>query len=136
MWRDLPEEAQARDLQRSTILALAGFSFTAIVGIALLDDKNRVALELPTWYVVVSFVSFLAAANLQSYKSTVWQNQVSAGLVECGALSLTLAVIALVYITQFSSSMKLSVAILGSGVWALDHLVRLKLDWSILRSTR
>lgn len=48
-------------------LSMAGFSFTAVAAFAVLDGNVRVGLQLPTWYVFVSFVAFLSSLNVESY---------------------------------------------------------------------
>jgi len=77
MSKDLPEEAQERDLQRTFIFSLAGFSFTAVAGMAVLEGAVRVSLQLPAWYVLVSFVALITSLNIQSYKSSRWQGQIA-----------------------------------------------------------
>jgi hypothetical protein len=129
----MPEAAQERDVQRASVLALAGFSFTAVAGLAVLDDKVRVSLQLPTWYVLVSFLAYLTCVNLQSYKSTRWQNQLSSALLEIGSLSLILAVLSIIFGTGFSDLFKFASASIAAFSWILDHTIRLILDNAYLR---
>ncbi len=128
MSTDIPEAAQERDVHRGFILSLAGFSFTAVAGLAVLDSPTRVSLQLPTWYVLASFVSLLSSLNLQSYKVTRWQNQMATALLEVGTLSLMLAVVALLFTASFGRVFQLSAGTITLSLWFIDHLVRLSLD--------
>lgn len=128
MLEELPEEAQERDVQRAFILSLAGFSFTAVAGLAVLDATIRVTLQLPTWYVLLSFVAFVSALNMQSYKSKRWHNQFATALLEVGTLSLMLALAALLFNASFSILFQWIATIITLAAWLIDHLFRLFLD--------
>lgn len=128
MTKDIPEDAQERDLQRATILALAGFSFTAVAGLAVLDASIRTSLQLATWYVLISFVAYVSALNLQSYKFSRWQNQLASGLIETGSLSLTLTLASLMFTATFSKEFQWTASAIALGAWLLDHVIRLRID--------
>jgi hypothetical protein len=124
----LPEEAQERDVHRGAILGLAGFSFTAVAGLAVLDVTQRPGLQLSIWYVLLSFVSYVTALNLQSYKSTRWQNYLASALIEMGSLSLTLTLVSLVLSAKFQEWFQYLVSVVAVGSWVVDHAIRLWLD--------
>ncbi|WP_434660713.1 hypothetical protein P5W99_10910 [Paraburkholderia sp. A3BS-1L] len=124
----LPEEAQERDVHRGFILYLAGFSFTAVAALAVLDGNLRLNLKLPTWYVLVSFIALIGSLNVQSYKVTRLHNQVATGLQEAGVLSLMLALIALLFTANFGVLYQWSGTALALGTWAIDHTIRWRLD--------
>ncbi|MDB5785450.1 hypothetical protein [Caballeronia mineralivorans] len=124
----LPEEAQERDLQRTFIFSLAGFSFTAVAGLAVLDGAVRVSLQLPTWNVLASFVSLVSALNVQSYKSSRWQNQLATALLEVGTLSLMLALVALLFSASFGCAYQWMATVVTLGSWLADHLIRMFID--------
>ena len=132
MLERLPEDAQERDVQRTFIFSLAGFSFTAVAGLAVLDAATRVTLQLPTWYVLLSFVVFVSSLNFQSYKSSRWQNQLATALLEIGTLSLMLALVALLFTASFSSSFRWTATAITLGSWLVDHLIRLVIDYKYL----
>lgn len=125
---ELPEAAQHREAHRAVILALAGFSFTAVAGLAVLDAAGRSGFQLSIWYVLLSFVSYLTALNLQSYKVTRWQNYIAAALIEVGSLSLTLTLVSLVFAGNFDGWFRTLVAVVALGSWAADHFIRLYLE--------
>lgn len=132
MLKHLPEEAQERDVQRTFIFSLAGFSFTAVAGMAVLEGALRISLQLPAWYVLVSFVALIASLNLQSYKSTRWQSQLATASLEVGTLALMLSLVALLYTAAFSNTFRCVAAVITLAPWALDHLIRLILDYRYL----
>lgn len=128
----LPEEAQERDIQRTFILSLAGFSFTAVAGMAVLEGTLRVSLQLPAWYVLVSFVTLMASLNLQSYKSLRWQSQLATVLLEIGALALMLSLVALLFSATFSDPFRYSTTLLILFPWIVDHVIRISIDYKYL----
>lgn len=130
----LKEGEQDRDAHRSIILGLAGFSFTAVAGLAVLDASIRSSLQLPIWYVLVSFVCYVSALNLQSYKATRWQNQLAAALIEAGSLSLTLTLVALLFNTKFDPWFPYLASAIALGAWFADHAITLCLENAHLRS--
>ena len=132
MSTELSEAAQERDVQRTFILSLAGFSFTAIAGLALLDGIIRVGLQLPTWYVLLSFVAFFASLNAQSYKSNRLHNQIATALVEIGTLSLMLSLVALLFTAPFNCEFQWVATFVTLGTWLMDHLFRISIDYSYL----
>lgn len=136
MLEHLPEEAQERDVQRTFIFSLAGFSFTAVAGLAVLDATIRVTLQLPTWYVLLSFVVFVSALNVQSYKSSRWQNQLATALLEAGTLSLMLALVALLFTASFSCIFQWIATAITLGSWLVDHLIRLVIDYKYLAARK
>jgi hypothetical protein len=129
----LPEEAQERDAQRGTILGLAGFSFTAVAGLAVLDSTGRSGLQLSVWYVLVSFVAYVAALNLQAYKTTRWHDHLATALMEVGALALALTLISLLFGAKFDSWFPYLAAGLALGAWLIDHCVRLWMEIQYFR---
>jgi ABC-type spermidine/putrescine transport system permease subunit I len=138
-WRNkmkiaIPEEAQARNEQRATVLSLAGFSFTVVSAIVLLDNNSEHKMKLAVWFVLVSFVVFLAAANLQSYKSVFIDTMIYSALVEIGTLSLSLALAALICRTSYDDNFKTLVISFMLSVWVIDHVIRLRIEESILSS--
>ncbi|NNU45237.1 hypothetical protein [Ramlibacter montanisoli] len=133
MAKALPEAAQERDFQRATILSLAGFSFTAAAGLAVLDARTRLGLQLPIWFVAVSFVAYLSAHNMQAYKATWLQDQVATALSEAGSLSLNLALISLLLSANkpdegLASWFKCLVTVVALSAWAVDHIARLYIE--------
>jgi hypothetical protein len=125
----LKEEAQERDLQRAVILALAGFSFTAAAGLAVLDASKQLQLQLPIWYALLSFVCYFTALNAPAYKVRRWQGQLALALIEAGSLSLLLTLASLIVDGAFSTTFKIAAVSLTCGPWLADHLFRLGIDF-------
>ena len=130
----LPEEAQERDTQRSVILALAGFSFTAVAALAVLDTGARPSLQLSIWYALASFVSYLGALNLQSYKYRLWQDELATALIEVGSLSLVLTLVTLLTTAKLEGWFLWTAISLAVGAWLIDHGVKLRLFWRYLEA--
>lgn len=121
----IPEEENDRDSHRTLILALAGFSFTGLIGIAVVDATIQTHLEYAVYFLFVSFLSFFFSLNLQGYKFRRWHDQLSDALIEAATLSLMacIAVIALkIYPATFVAYF---IAISAALVWGLDFLLRI-----------
>ena len=120
----VPEDENDRDSHRALILALAGFSFTGLIGVAVVDAKVQLHLEYAVYFLFVSFLCFFFALNLQGYKFRRWHDQVSDALIEAATLSLMscIAVVALkIYPTTFVAYF---IAVSATIVWILDFWLR------------
>ncbi|MBW2620863.1 MAG: hypothetical protein JRC56_05985 [Deltaproteobacteria bacterium] len=82
------EEEQDRESHRSHILTLAGFSFTGLLAIAVLDATLVQDFRFAVYYLLVSFLCYLSALNFQGYKSKRWHDQLATALMDVASLSL------------------------------------------------
>lgn len=130
----LTEAEIDRNNRRSIILALAGFSFTGLLAIAVVDATTRQNLQLSVYYLMVSFLSFFFALNLQSYKFHRWHDQFGNALFESATLSLLLSVAAVALSTYPGTLYSIGITTLALAVWALDHVIRLRLMWLYFRA--
>ena len=78
----LSEEENDRESHRSHILALAGFSFTGLLAIAVLDATLLQDFHYAVYYLLVSFLCYLSALNFQGYKSKRWHDQFGTALMD------------------------------------------------------
>ena len=124
----LGEDELDRQAHRGVILSLSGFSFTAVIALVLLDSTTQLNLELPVYYVLLSFVASFAALNIQSYKSTRWQDQLSTALYELTTLSLVLTLALIVFRGPFTTCLKSILVAIVLLPWLLDHVIRLRLQ--------
>lgn len=132
----LSEGEQDRDQQRSVILALAGFSFSGVLALVLLDAAANQPFQLGVYFLLLSFLGYLWSFNLQGYKSRRWQGELALALLELGALSLILALISIIWASSFGQRFKIAMSALGIGIWCLDHLLRLNIEIRYLRDLR
>lgn len=129
----LPEEAQEREQHRSLILTLAGFSFTGLLALVVLDSALAQRFRLPIFYLLTSFLSYMWALNLQGYKARRWHGSLAVGLVEVGSLSLLLSVIALLWAPTFERSFAAGLSTFACIVWGLDFVLRLTFEYRYLK---
>jgi len=124
MRETLPEEALDRDSYRTMILAFAGFSFTGLLGVAVVDSMVRyLDLRMSSYFLMVSFVTFLAAYDLQGYKCFRWQDQLGDALVESARLALIFSV--LVVEARHANPAFMVVTMGALVLFSVDHLTRL-----------
>lgn len=128
----LNEEAQERDLQGSFILSLAGFSFTAVAALSILDASVYKNLYISVYFSLVSFLAFMSSLNMQSYKARRWQNLLSYGLIECGTFSLILTIASILYASNFSRLFKCCTIAFALAIWLIDHIIRHTIDYRFL----
>lgn len=133
MVKGMTEKTAARDAHRTFIMTLTGFSFTGLLAIAVVDTTIQQSLHLSVFYLLVSFLCYLFALNLQAYKALWWHDQLGDFLIEAATLSLLLSVVAIVWISKQPGSFKYLVTILAVTVWFLDHIIRIRILWQYLK---
>lgn len=120
----LPEPANDREGHRTFLITFAGFSFTGLLGLVALssDISQRV---MPIWFCLLSFLSFLAAYNLQAYKSHRWHDHIGNMLADISTLCLVLSIVSLVIAHDgLSVQFKCLVAVASAFVWSVDFVIR------------
>lgn len=125
----LPEDQHDREAYRVHILAFVGFAFTALCALAIVDEKLSAGLKWAIYYLVVSFFVYAFALNWVAYKGRRWEDQLTTAFIEIGTLSLFLAVVAVLRVTQPSL---MAVGVIGIVGWGIDHIYRFCLDWAYL----
>lgn len=128
----LPEEAHERSEQRSLILALAGFSFTGLLALVVIDSTMAQKFNLAIFYLLTSFLGFMWSLNLQGYKARRWEASLAVGLIEMGSLSLLLAVISILWLPTFDRVFSVALSLFALFIWGLDHFLRLKFEYKYL----
>lgn len=136
MKRSLETAERDSEAHRTLILALAGFSFSALLAVVVVDatttSGTRPDFHLTVFYLLISFLCYLVALNLQGYKFWGWQDWLSDALIEAASLSLLASVIALLWGSQYSLTIKVVCTVLATMAWSVDHVVRLRLMWKYL----
>jgi len=129
----LSEEASDRETHRSLLGTLCGFSFTGLLALVALpgDLKNR---ALPIWYILVSFVSYLGALNLQGYKSHRWHDQIGDALTETASLGLIASVIGFIVSSDLALGFRIFASVLSGAVWLFDFSIRFRYSRDFLRA--
>jgi peptidoglycan/LPS O-acetylase OafA/YrhL len=129
MAEKLSEEELDRESNRSLIIAFAGFSFTGVVALVVLEPTLQQTVRGAVFFLLVSFLTYLWALNLQGYKASRWQAEAATALSETGSLCLVSALISLLVSSQFSKSFVVTASLLAAAVWIIDHATRLIIDW-------
>jgi hypothetical protein len=131
----LNEEAADRDGHRSLVVAFAGFSFAGILGLVALpgDLSDR---ALPIWYMLISFIAYLGALNLQDYKSYRWHDHVGDALIETATLGLLLSIMSFILNSGLSLTFKIGSSILTFLVWLIDFCIRIRFNYRYLSNIR
>jgi small-conductance mechanosensitive channel len=128
----LNEEQLARESHRTYILALAGFSFSGLLALVVLDAALRQNYQISIYYLFLSFLGFVFALNQQSYKAKRWQDQIATASTEMALLCLILSILAILMTQDFSPTFALSLSIVAISVWLVDHVLRLIFVWKTL----
>lgn len=135
MGQIVPEGVNDRDTHRTMVLALAGFSFSGLLAISVADATLRQDLRLSVYYLLVSFLSYFFALNLQGWKYLRWHDAIlSDGLIEAASLSLLASVVAVVWQGNPNTNYAFAIAAAAAIVWLIDHVVRLRLTGEALRA--
>jgi hypothetical protein len=121
----LSEPAIDRDNHRALIVALAGFSFAGLLGLVALPGALTEREQLPIWYVLISFLSYLGALNLQGYKARRWHDHVGDALAEIASLGLIASVMTFILKSEMASSFRCAATIIAAAAWISDFIFRL-----------
>lgn len=124
MNKDLPPKARDIEAHRTLILGLAGFSFAGLLGLAVADAALQDDLRLSVFFLLVSFLSYLWALNLQGYKFARWQDLFSDTLLDLASLALILSIVGIVFTTNTDTFFKTSITLFAVIVWGVDHALR------------
>jgi hypothetical protein len=85
--RSLELYSEYRAANRTFILTLAGFSFSALPALSIYDSRVPGSpLRLEVYYLLVSFLCYYAAMNLQKYPFGGWHQQADVALMESASL--------------------------------------------------
>lgn len=128
----LSELAIDRNNHRALIVALAGFSFTGLLGLVALPG-SLTERALPIWYMLISFLSYLEALNLQAYKVFRWHDHVGNSFFDIASLGLITSVMAFIMKSELAFSFRLAATIIATAAWLIDFIFRLYLDFNYLR---
>lgn len=123
---DLNLSVEYRAANRSFILTLAGFSFTALLALSVVDAQVPGSpLQLPVYYLLISFLCYFIVMNLQKYPYRGWTQQVDSALIETASLAFLLAVATIIASASDNSFYNVVVPILAVGVWVADHVIEI-----------
>lgn len=136
MGKGVGEGVADRVEHRTFIVTLTGFSFTGLLAIAVVDAAIQQSLHLSVFYLLVSFLGYLFALNLQAYKALWWHDQLADYLIEAATLSLLLSVIAIVWTSKQPDAFKYLVTILALAVWLLDYIIRVTIMWGFFKGIK
>ena len=98
----LTEEEQDREAHRSHILALAGFSFSGLLALVVLEAALLQGLHVAIYCLLLSFLFYMFALNLQGYKARRWQDQVATATMDVASLALILSVLSILHYQSFN----------------------------------
>lgn len=131
-WK-LAEEGRAIESTRGYALGMAGFSFGVLTILIFVDFATKAELGISVYSLLVSFLLFYLASQMQSYKRKVWQDSFSDGALMTANFALMLALAAIVYSTSTQSRWALVGLI--AAVWGIDYVARLREGWRLLKDT-
>ena len=132
----LPEAELDRDSHRTLIAAMAGFSFTAVAALAVLDVSTQLRVGSALFLLFGSFLAYLWALNIQGYKARRWHDMFGNTLVEVAMLAMLLALCSLIAATSASHTEQTWVFATAGIVWLVDFVARVRLDWQYLTHLR
>ena len=125
-------------INRAIIPTLAGFSFSALLALTVVDAKvGDINLQFTTYYTLLSFLSYLSAFNLQNYKLRKWHEQLDNALMEAASLSLLLAISSIILVSNDDRTLyKYGMVLLALGIWVVNEAVHGYLTWKTLGRKR
>jgi hypothetical protein len=121
---DLLNEERDTDRNRSIQGVLAGFAFAGIATISALKSIQiqEFELEISLYYLVISFLCYLMALNLESYKSFVFQLPLSDLLMDIADLAFVCSVFSFIYKTNYFAITKVLIISIAGAVWLIHYI--------------
>lgn len=133
---NLPAKVLDKESHRSHFMTLAGFSFSGLLAMAVLDVALRQDFQYSIYYLFLSFLGYIFAVNLQSYKAKRWQDQLATASSDMASLCLVLSILSILMTKKFSPVFAYILSTIAVLVWLTDHGLRLVFDWTYLREER
>ena len=126
------------DRHRSVLGILAGFAFTGIAAIAVLKtvDQKELGLEISLYYLIVSFLCYLMALNLESYKIFVYHYLLGNLLTDMADLAFLCCVLSFVNKIGFSETGRWIFFVIVIGIWFLHYAYLIWLQFQGMGSLR
>lgn len=132
--RDVLSDAERQvETHRALIVAMMGFSFSALLALTIVDARAAdINLGFPVFCLLVSFLAYFLAFNIQAYKFFRWLDLASDALIGAATLSLMLCLAAVAFAYDAHRGEHhglhwLAIAVPAVIVWAIDDFVRLSL---------
>ncbi len=127
MSRRLTKDQRSNPNYQSFLIAMTGYSFAGIVAITVLkEDDLLTKLQLPMFYLFISFLSYFAALSLEGYKFYISRDLLSDMLTDIGSLSLVCFVVSFVLISKYGRAYKIATFIIAFIVWSADYIIQLR----------
>jgi low temperature requirement protein LtrA len=136
MGERLSEEELDRDSHREYIAAMAGFSFTALIALILLDASFKASFRLPIYYLLLSFLAYLFALNLQGYKATRLQDEAGTAAMDVGSLCLILSIVVLLVTQVHDGCYSYPLSVMAIGIWLFHHMLHISFEHRFLSTRR
>jgi len=130
-----PEELD-KESHRTYIMTLAGFSFSGLLAMAVLDTALRQDYRLAIYYLFLSFLGYLFGLNLQSYKAKRWQDQLATASTDMASLCLVLSILSILMTQNFSRSFACPLSIAAILIWLVDHGLHFGFMWGYLEKIK
>ena len=133
MKEHLGEPELDKESHRANILILAGFSFSGLLAVTIVDSALRQSFSFAVYYLLISFLCYLLSSNMQSYKSKRWHDQLVTAITETASLSLILSILSILHSQAFDANFAVSLSVFAFSVWLVDHIIRLTLQEKYLK---
>ena len=124
----LGDEQRDTEAHRAQLLTLAGFSFSGLIAVIVLNATLRYDFHTVIYYLLLSFLGFLLSLNIQGYKFTRGLDLFSTAVMDTATLSLILAIVAMLFAAGLDVRFASATSVLACSVWLLDFLWRVRLD--------
>lgn len=132
MGKGLCEGEQDRETHRAIILPMAGFTFSALLALAVLESDRARGLTFSILSLFISFLGYVEALNLQGHKDARWQDELGNACMEIGSLGLILSMVGVLLSQLHQSFIIWVLSLLAILIWLFDHVIRLRLIWKYL----
>ena len=113
-----------RDVEanRASLVGFLSLTFAGLLAVTIADAKLKLNQPLPVYYILVSFLCYYLAYNLQAYTYRRWVYHFAQTLITSAALSLMLCIASTAWLYG-SNINRWLIASLISLVWLSDEII-------------
>ncbi len=132
--KNLEKEQPQPETHRNFISILSGFTFSALLAIVILQKTSSYNLTMIIYYLFLSFICYYFSFNIQSYKSSILQDQIGDTFINTASLSLILSIIACLLSTKPYHGIYTFLILFSLLIWTIDHIIRLGIECRYLKA--
>lgn len=109
---------------RALLVGFLSLTFAGLLAVTIADAKLKLTQPLPVYFILISFLFYYSAYNLQAYTYRRWVYHLSETMITAAAMSLMLCIASTAWLYGSNINKRL-IASVVSLVWFSDEIISL-----------